>query len=93
MNVCFSAIALVANALSDRQANQKTLSKGKFLDRESGEIFERERLTTDRESYLNSAEPVCWVPWIDMALTFSTRAKAEEVRRKLPQDGISIETI
>ncbi len=72
---------------------KKTLSKGKFLDRESGEIFERERLTTDRESYLNSAEPVCWVPWIDMALTFSSRAKAEEVRRNLPQDGISIEAI
>jgi hypothetical protein len=72
---------------------KKTLSKGKFLDRESGEVFERERLATDRESYLNSTEPVCWVPWIDMALTFSTRARAEEVRRTLPAEGISIEAI
>ena len=27
---------------------KKTLSKGKFLDRESGEIFERERLADGR---------------------------------------------
>jgi hypothetical protein len=33
------------------------------------------------------------VPWIDMAMTFSSRAKAEEVRRKLPKEGISIETM
>jgi hypothetical protein len=72
---------------------KKTLSKGKFLDRESGEIFERERLTTDREAYLNSIEPVCWVPWIDMAMTFSTRAKAEQVRRSLSSEGLSIEAV
>jgi hypothetical protein len=72
---------------------KKTLSKGKFLDRESGEIFERERLTTAREAYLNSIEPVCWVPWIDMAMTFSTRAKAEQVRRSLPFEGVSIEAV
>jgi hypothetical protein len=72
---------------------KKTLSKGTFLDRESGEIFERERLATARESYLNSVDPVCWVPWIDMALKFSTRAKADAVRRTLPQEGISIEPV
>ncbi len=72
---------------------KKTLSKGKFLDRESGEIFERERLTTDREAYLNSLEPVCWVPWIDMALTFSSRAKAEQVMRGLRYDGVSVESV
>lgn len=72
---------------------KRTLSKGKFLDRESGDIIERERVTTDRESYLNSVEPICWVPWIDMALTFSSRSKAEEVRRALPLEGISIESI
>jgi hypothetical protein len=36
---------------------------------------------------------VCWVPWIDMALKFSTRAKADAVRRTLPQEGISIEPV
>lgn len=72
---------------------KKTLSKGKFLDRESGEVYERERRTTDREAYLNSIEPVCWVPWIDMAMTFSTRARAEQVCRSLPYDGVTVESV
>jgi hypothetical protein len=72
---------------------KKTLSKGKFLDRESGQIFERERVATDRESYLNSVDPVCWVPWIDMAITFSSRQKAEQVRRRLPVEGVSVEAM
>ena len=72
---------------------KKTLSKGKFLDRESGRVFERERVATDRESYLNSVDPVCWVPWIDMAIIFSTRQKAEQVRRNLPLEGVSVEAM
>lgn len=72
---------------------KKTLSKGKFLDRDSGQVFERERVATDRESYLNSVEPVCWVPWIEMAITFSTRQKAEQVRRSLPSEGVSVEAM
>ncbi|GAB4357903.1 MAG: hypothetical protein Kow0073_16080 [Immundisolibacter sp.] len=72
---------------------KKTLSKGKFLDRDSGEVYERERRVTDREAYLNSIEPVCWVPWIDMALTFSTRTKAEQVCRNLPYEGVSVEAL
>lgn len=72
---------------------KKTLSKGKFLDRESGEVYERERRTTDREAYLNSIEPVCWVPWIDMAMTFSSRARAEQVCRNLPYEGVSVESV
>ncbi|WP_372716365.1 hypothetical protein [Immundisolibacter sp.] len=72
---------------------KKTLSKGKFLDRENGQVFERERVATDRESYLNSVDPVCWVPWIDMAITFSSRQKAEQVRRNLPAEGISVESM
>jgi hypothetical protein len=33
------------------------------------------------------------VPWIDMAMTFSSRARAEQVCRNLPYEGVSVESV